>query len=147
MVSTANSKAMAEDYLAIGQPTQTESPKHKLTEEWRCSRCGRNVGILHLDLYKTDVGLLCASCCVQTGRHRFIKNEFRYPRQLTNQEIAQQNQITFKGMFLILMFFVIGYFFVTRLFHGIGHRVFGTIIYLSLFVVVASTYRNWVSRK
>jgi tetratricopeptide (TPR) repeat protein len=133
--------------LGIEQPTQTESHKQKLDEEWRCTSCGRNVKILRIDLYKTDIGLLCASCCMQTGRHHFIKNEFRHPRPLTKQEIAQQNQITLKGMCLILMFFVIGYFFVTMFFHGTGHRVLGAIIYLSLFVVVANIYKNWASRQ
>ena len=142
----SNPEAIRNLFEDTKQPLQNSSRKEKISEEWKCTSCGRNVKALRIHLYKTDAGLLCASCCVQTGRHRFVENEFRYPRPLTQKEIEQQNQITPKGMLLCLVFFVGGYFFVTRLFQGTGHRIFGAVIYLCLFIIAANVYRNVISR-
>lgn len=131
----------------IEQPTQTNSQKQKLAEEGRCTSCGRNVKVLRISLYKTDIGFLCSTCCFQTGRNRFIKNEFRHPCPLTKQEITQENRSTPKCIILILMFFVIGYFFVTMFFHGTLPRILGAIMYLSSSVILVNAYRNWVSRR
>ena len=139
-----------------------EAIKKESMNEWRCEICKRNVKILREDLYKTDIGILCARCCMQTGRLHFAKNEFRYPRPLTEEEMAQC-RFSLKGFLMgiflnkwgllhgIGMLAFVVYVFISQVIRGTSQQAIAGIFYLlliiCLYLISLNYYRNWISRK
>jgi len=131
--------------------------------EWRCQACNRNVKILRVDLYKTDIGCLCALCCVQTGRVNFVKNEFLYPRPLTEKEMEIERQFSFNKLLMaifltkwglltgIFMFAFIIFVLFTYILRGTSEQAISGIIFLTFiflfYLFNLNFYRNWISKR
>ena len=131
--------------------------------EWRCQGCNRNVKILRVDLYKTDIGNLCALCCFKTGRFNFVKNEFLYPRPLTEKEIVIERQFSFKGLLMgifltkwglltgIFMFAFIVFVLFTYVLRGTSEQAISGIILIIfiflIYLISLNFYRNWTSKR